>query len=147
MDKILNEILNTNKNYLDIRAYSPLALAYIGDSVFDICVKTYILKKINTNPNKLHNLSTQYINAITQSKMYYYIIDKISEEEINVLKRGRNAKGRISKSASLKEYKNATGLEALFGYLYLKGEIKRITEIFELCLKSFEITGENNEEK
>lgn len=137
MEKFFNELNLQLNEETDIRTYSPLALAYIGDSVFDICVRTYILKKANTTPNKLHNKSKSLVNATSQSKMYKYIIERVSEDEIAILKRGRNANTNSSaKNSSMIDYKNATGLETLFGYLYLTGNEKRILQIFEMCLKA-----------
>lgn len=139
MENFLNDLTLGTKGDVDIRTYSPLALAYMGDSVFDMCVRTYILKKANTTPNKLHNKAKSYVNATSQSKMYKYIIEKVSEEEISILKRGRNANSHsVAKNSTISNYKNATGLEALFGYLYLKKDNKRILEIFEMCLKALE---------
>lgn len=139
MENFLNEVTLANNGDVDIRTYSPLALAYMGDSIFDICVRTYILKQANTTPNKLHNKAKNYVNATSQSKMYKYIIEKVSEEECSVLKRGRNANSNsFAKNSTIADYKNATGLEALFGYLYLKGDNKRILEIFKMCLECLE---------
>lgn len=138
MEQLFNQLNNLTKN-VDLKTYSPLTLAYIGDSVFDICVRTYILKDGNTTANKLHNYSKKYVNATSQSKMYKYILEKVSEEELAILKRGRNANSHSSaKNSTLIDYKNATGLEALFGYLYLKSDTKRILELFEMCLISME---------
>lgn len=138
MEELFKQLNNISKN-IDLRTFSPLTLAYIGDSVFDICVKTYILKNGNTTSNKLHNYSKKYVNATSQSKMYKYIIEKVSEEELSILKRGRNANSHSSaKNSTLIDYKNATGLEALFGYLYLKCDTKRILELFQMCLISIE---------
>lgn len=139
MKDFFNELTVGLKGEFDIRTFSPLALAYIGDSIFDICVRTYILRNANTTPNKLHNKAKDYVNAKAQSKMYKYIIDLVSDEEISVLKRGRNANVKsVAKNATLADYKNATGLEALFGYLYLTGNTNRILEIFKLCLESLD---------
>lgn len=139
MKNFFNELTVGLKGEFDIRTFSPLALAYIGDSIFDICVRTYILQKANTTPNKLHNKAKAYVNAKSQSEMYKRIIDLVSDEEAAILKRGRNANVKsVAKNATLADYKNATGLEALFGYLYLNGETNRILEIFNLCLESLE---------
>lgn len=115
--------------------YSPLALAYIGDSIFDVYVRTMLLCKANYNVNKLHNMAKSYVSATAQSQMYKKIENSLTEEEYAVLKRGRNAKSFTSaKNSSITEYRHATGLEALFGYLYLKGETERMTEIFKMCI-------------
>ncbi len=120
---------------IDIRQYSPLALAYMGDCIFDLCVREYILKQANMSANKLHQKSKSLVNATSQSKMYKSLIDMVSEEEKAILKRGRNANSNTkAKNATMIDYKNATGLEALFGYLYLKGEQQRINELFKICL-------------
>lgn len=115
--------------------YSPLNLAYIGDAVFEIFVRTELLKSGNTHVNKLHKISSGFVNASAQSKMFENIKDKITDEELMVMKRGRNAKSPTSaKNASIVDYRRATGLEALFGYLYIKGNIERLNEIFNMCI-------------
>lgn len=120
---------------VDIRQYSPLSLAYMGDCIFDLCVREYLLKQANMPANKLHQKSKALVNATSQSKMYKSLIDMVSEEEKAILKRGRNANSNTkAKNATMIDYKNATGLEALFGYLYLKGEQQRINELFKICL-------------
>lgn len=120
---------------IDIRQYSPLALAYMGDCIFDLCTRTYLLKQANMPANKLHQKSKAIVNATSQSKMYKHLVEIVTEEEKAVLKRGRNATTNTrAKNASMIDYKNATGLEALFGYLYLKGDNERIDELFKICL-------------
>ena len=120
---------------VDIRQYSPLSLAYMGYCIFDLCVREYLLKQANMPANKLHQKSKALVNATSQSKMYKSLIDMVSEEEKAILKRGRNANSNTkAKNATMIDYKNATGLEALFGYLYLKGEQQRINELFKICL-------------
>ena len=120
---------------IDIRQYSPLALAYMGDCIFDLCVRTYLLKQANMPANKLHQKAKAVVNATSQSKMYKELIDIVTEEERAILKRGRNASSNTrAKNATMIDYKNATGLEALFGYLYLKGDEERINQLFKICL-------------
>ena len=124
------------KGNASIRAedYSPLALAYMGDAIFDVYVRTMLLCRGNSNVNKLHMAAKDYVSAVAQSKMYSEIENKLTEEEYAVLKRGRNAKSYTSaKNSDIVEYRRATGLEALFGYLYLKGETERMNEIFSVC--------------
>lgn len=131
---------------IDIRQYSPLALAYMGDCIFDLLVRTYLLKQANMPVNKLHQKSKALVNATSQSKMYKYLLDIVTEEERAVLKRGRNAHTNTkAKNATMIDYKNATGLEALFGYLYLIKEEKRIDELFKICLEI--MNKENKDEK
>ena len=130
---------------IDIRQYSPLALAYMGDCIFDLLVRTYLLKQANMPANKLHQKSKALVNATSQSKMYKHLLDIVTEEERTVLKRGRNAHTNTkAKNATMIDYKNATGLEALFGYLYLIKQEKRIDELFKICL---EIMNKENEDE
>jgi len=119
----------------DIKSFSPLALAYIGDCVYELIVRTSIVEKGNKQPRKLHREAAEFSRAGTQSSIYRALLDEVSEEEADILKRGRNAHFHSkAKNATLSEYKNATALEALFGYLYLKGQMERILELLRLGL-------------
>lgn len=111
--------------------YSPLALAYLGDCVYELFVRTYLLKDTNLQVNKLHKTAVKMVNAKAQSDLYQKVKDILTEEELAVYKRGRNTNSHPPKNADLIDYKSATGMEALIGYLYLKGNSKRILEI--LC--------------
>ena len=123
------------------RQLSPLVLAYIGDSIFDLVVKTMIVTKGNTQVNKINRVASSIVKAESQSKMIGYLEDKLTEEEESVYKRGRNAKSYTSaKNASISDYRRATGFEALFGFLYLKGETDRIETLFNKIVESREIT-------
>lgn len=137
MEELFNNINNKNIGEIDIRQYSPLALAYMGDCIFDLCVRTFLLRQANMPVNKLHQKSKALVNAKSQSKMYKYLLEIVSEKERSILKRGRNAKSySIAKNSTISEYKNATGIETLFGYLYLNGDYERITELFDICLNN-----------
>ena len=119
------------------RQLSPLVLAYIGDSIFDLVVKTMIVTKGNTQVNKMNRMASSIVKAESQSKMIGYIEDKLSEEEEGVYKRGRNAKSvSPAKNQSITDYRRATGFEALLGYLYLKKEWKRMLELVKIGLDS-----------
>lgn len=119
----------------DIRSYSPLALAYIGDCVYELIIRTVIVEKGNKQPQKLHKEAAGFSRAGTQSDLYKALLDELSEEETDILKRGRNAHSHSkAKNATLSEYKNATALEALFGYLYLTGQMERVLELLKLGL-------------
>lgn len=136
MENFFLEIQNTFVGDNSPKSYSPLVLAYIGDAVFEMLVRTMTVSKANAPVNSLHKASRRYVNAGAQAKMYDKIKESLSEEETAVLKRGRNAKSFTSaKNASVTDYRHATGIEALFGYLYLKGENARILELFKLCIK------------
>ncbi len=109
--------------------YSPLALAYLGDCVYELFVRTYILKDANLPVKQLHKTAIKLVNAKAQSDLYQKVKDKLTEEETAVYKRGRNTNSHPPKNADLIDYKAATGIEAVIGYLYLKGDSERILEI------------------
>lgn len=120
----------------DYKTLNSLALAFIGDTIFDLLTRGMILAEGNAPVNKMHQKAKAIVNATAQSKMYSAIEDKLTEEELGVLKRGRNAKSHTSaKNQSIVDYRRATGVEALFGYLYLKGEYDRIEELYSIGLK------------
>lgn len=117
------------------KEYSPLSLAYIGDGVYEIFVRTYVINKGNRQVNKMHKASRELVRASAQAKIYYLIEDMLTEEEQGVLKRGRNAKSvSVPKNGDVMEYRHATGLEALIGYLYIEGRIERIKELVDTGL-------------
>lgn len=116
--------------------YSPLVLAYLGDAVFEMYIRTMLVSKANMPVNKLHKEATGYVKAKAQSELLGKIYDKLTEEEISVFKRGRNAHSYTSaKNADVVDYRRATGFEALMGYLYIKGDSKRIKELLEAIIK------------
>lgn len=117
-------------------SYSPLALAYIGDGVYEMFIRTYVINKGNAPVNKMHKASRELVRASAQAKIYYLIEDALTEAEMAVLKRGRNAKSiSVPKNGDVTEYRHATGLEALIGYLYIDGQIERIKELIDLGLQ------------
>ncbi|MGN0376155.1 MAG: Mini-ribonuclease 3 [Suilimivivens sp.] len=126
---------------VDIRAYSPLTLAYIGDSIFDLIIRTVVVERGNEPANKLHRKTVTYVKAQTQSAMIEALLPELTEEEMAVYKRGRNAKSYTSaKNASIGDYRKATGLEALVGYLYLTDRAERIMELIKSGLHKLAIT-------
>jgi len=127
---------------VDIRTYSPLTLAYIGDAVYDLIFRTMVVGKGNTSANKLHNKTVQYVKAPAQAQLIESILNRLTEEESSVYKRGRNAKPyTMAKNATMAEYKKATGWEALVGYLYLQGRMERILELIQIGLHNIEADG------
>ncbi|MCI1959369.1 MAG: ribonuclease III [Clostridia bacterium] len=115
-----------------INDYSPLVLAYIGDAVFELIVRTLVLSFGNAPVNKLHRKSSQIVKAKSQAEMYFKIENMLSDEEMSILKKGRNAKSFTSpKNADISDYRHATGVEALFGYLYLHDRLDRAIELFK----------------
>ena len=140
--KMENNLYNLLKNTIDfhdkrdLSVYSALNLAYMGDAVFEILVRTRVLSQAKTSVKNLHLSSKDMVKASSQSNMYNDLLEHLTEEEVAIIKRGRNAKSYSkAKNASMADYKRATGLEALFGYLYLKSDIKRILELFKICMK------------
>ena len=114
--------------------YSPLNLAYIGDAVYSLLVRTRLVTQANRPAHALNKIANANVKAAAQSANYYKIQPYLTPDEIVVLKRGRNANpAQKAKNATYADYRNATGLEALFGYLYLAGETARILEIFDIC--------------
>ncbi len=117
----------------DTENLSPLTLAFIGDTVFDMFVREQLICQANRPVNALHTSATRLVKASSQARAVDRIIDVLTEKELTVFKRGRNAHtNHKAKNASEGDYHRATGLEALFGYLYLKGEIERLRELFSL---------------
>lgn len=122
----------------DICSYSPLTLAYIGDGIYELVVRSMIVTDANAPVNKLHKRSSELVKAETQAKMAFYLRDNdiLEEEEMRVLKRGRNAQSYTkAKNASVSDYRWATGFEALIGYLYLLDKSDRMLEIISMGLK------------
>lgn len=121
------------------RQLSPLVLAYIGDSIYDLVIKTYLIdSKGNMPVNKLNRMSSGLVKAQTQSEMIGKIEHLLDEEEEGVYKRGRNAKSYTSaKNASITDYRRATGFEALMGYLYLSGRYSRMMELIKAALTEY----------
>ncbi len=117
----------------EINQYGPLALAFLGDVIYEKLVREYIILKGNMPVAKLHNLSVKKVCAEYQAKGVELIRDMLTEEEQDVLRRGRNATGITApKHSTVAEYRTATSLECLFGYLHLAGQEKRIEELFDV---------------
>ena len=126
---LTTESLNNEK--VDVRLYSPQALAFLGDAVYEILVRERIVHRANMPVNKLHLQAVEQVRASYQSKAYAVVEPVLTEEELAALKRGRNISSiKPPKNGTMQDYRRATGLECLFGYLYLKGEIQRINELF-----------------
>lgn len=112
---------------VDIRAYSPLTLAYIGDGIFDLIVRTVVVGRGNANVGNLHKKTSHVVKAQTQAKMIGQLLPYLTEEEADIYRRGRNAHSpTMAKNATMSDYRKATGLEALIGYLYLEDQLERI---------------------
>lgn len=118
---------NEDRTKMNAYQYSPLALAYIGDSVLDLMVKSYFVMHVNKQTYKYHRDVSNIVKAVNQAAFIDCIMEELSEDELEIYKRGRNATTHSkAKNATVGEYRKATGLEALYGYMYLKGNIDRL---------------------
>ena len=125
---------------VDVRSYSPLTFAFIGDCVFDLIIRTVIVSRGNRAPDGLHKKKSKIVKAQTQTLMIESLMEELTEEERGVYRRGRNAKSyTTAKNASVAEYRKATGFEALIGYLYLTDRMDRILELTKRGLALLEI--------
>lgn len=114
----------------DWKLYSPLTLAYLGDAVYELVVRTIFVKRVNCQPQKLHHQVTAFVSAKAQAEMIEGLMDELTEEERAVYRRGKNSKPYTkAKNASMQEYLEATGFEAVMGYLYLREEFERMNEL------------------
>ena len=117
---------------VDIRTYSPLTLAYIGDGVFDLVIRSVVVGKGNTRPHQLPHRTSQIVKAHTQAVIIQYLEPMLTEEEADIYRRGRNAKSAtMAKNATMADYRKATGLEALVGYLYLTDRFDRLVSLIK----------------
>lgn len=133
----MSNLLDINS---DIHSLSPLTLAFVGDSVYDLLVRQHLVTLANRPVKELNSMKVTLVNCKSQAESMKAIIEYLSEDELDVYKRGRNVKvNTASKHSSIADYHAATGLEALFGYLYLCGNTDRIKELFMLILKSNEV--------
>ena len=125
---------------VDVRAYSPLTLAFIGDCIFDLIIRTVIVERGNRAPDGLHKSKSRIVKAETQAAMIEALMDELTEDEKGFYRRGRNAKSyTTAKNASIGDYRKATGFEALLGYLYLTDQMSRILELTKKGLALLEI--------
>ncbi len=122
----------------DIRSYSPLTLAYIGDGIYELVIRTLLVKQGNCPVNQLHKRASNLVKASAQSAMIAVLEPLLTEEEKGVYRRGRNAHSpTMAKHATMADYRRATGFEALMGYLYLKEDFERMTELVKTGLDHY----------
>ena len=118
---------------LDLRNYSPLTLAYIGDAAYELVIRSIIVEQGNAPVNKLHKRSSRLVKAKTQAEAAARLMDVFTEEELAVYKRGRNARSHtMAKNAEMTDYRMATGFEAVMGYLHLKQDYERMVTLVSL---------------
>lgn len=131
---------------VDPRTYSPLVLAYIGDCVFDLIIKSMVISKGNKQVHKFHEETSQFVQASSQSKMMRAMQPCLTEEEHAVYRRGRNSKSVTpAKNQSITDYRRATGFEALLGYLYLQKRYERLMELVKIGLDNLNKEENANE--
>ena len=144
LDSYLCEVFQTEEH--DIRSYSPLSLAFIGDCVYDLMIKSLIIRKGNRPVNAMQKETSRLVQASAQSAMMRVMQEHLTEEEHAVYRRGRNAKSvSPAKNQSITDYRRATGFEALIGYLYLKKDYRRIVDLIKPGLVGLEEAVEKDE--
>ena len=131
------ELIQRKKEIEEVRQMSPLVWAYIGDSIYELYVRMYLVQSTKLKPHYLHIKAIQYVKAGAQAEILKNIEEHLTEEEKEIVRRGRNAENHhLHKNASSTEYRYSTALEALIGYLYLTKQEKRLKEILKLCIES-----------
>ena len=129
----MEELIERKKDIKDVKMMSPLTWAYIGDCVYELYVRQELINKTNLKPHKLHIEAINYVKASKQAKILKGIMDKLTEEEQDVVRRGRNSENHhLPKNASVEDYMYSTAFEALIGYLYLSRQDERLKEILGL---------------
>lgn len=132
----INSVLQ-KKEIPEINTLSPLTLAFLGDSVYEMFIRTKILSGGNRPANELHKIAVGYVKAKAQSNAAHKIFDMLTEEELAIFKRGRNTNiHTVPKNADMADYRHATALETLIGYLYLKGESERLLQLLNVAFDS-----------
>lgn len=128
----------------DIRNYSPLVLAYIGDGIYDLVIRSMMVAKGNAHVNDLHRQTSKLVKAHAQSELIGLLQPELTEEELTVYRRGRNAKSfTMAKNATVADYRRATGFEALMGYLYLENQMDRMMELILTGIKKLREESKN----
>ena len=129
------EFIERKKEIQDVNMLSPLVWAYVGDSVYEMFIRTHLVNTSNVKPHKLHMESIKYVKAKAQADILKSLQEKLSDEEKDIVRRGRNTENHhVAKNANLADYAQSTGFEALIGYLYLTKQDQRLREILESCI-------------
>ena len=129
----MDEWIKIIKNEEEINLLSPLTWAYVGDSVYELYIRTKLINETKLKPHNLHIEAIKYVKAEAQAKLLKQIEDELTDEEKEIVRRGRNAENHhLPKHANVHEYMHATAFEALIGYLYLTKQNKRLSQIFEI---------------
>ena len=123
-------LMHENMEENAVNEYSPVTLAYIGDAVYELMARQYILQGTKRKIRDIHNETVKIVQATGQAEFLHHIKPILTEKELDIVRRGRNTKSLPPKNASVADYKLSTGLEALLGYLYLSGKEERLKELF-----------------
>ena len=130
------ELINREKEEVDVNLLSPLTWAYVGDAVYELYVRTNLVNKTKLKPHKLHIESIKYVKAQAQADILKSIMDKLTDEEKDIVRRARNAENHhLPKNAEPEDYMYSTAFEGLIGYLYLCKKDERLKEILEMCIQ------------
>ncbi len=136
----MKELIERKKDIEEVKLMPPLVWAYVGDAVYELYVRTNLVNNTKLNPHKLHVEAIKYVKAQAQAKILEKITEILTEEEKDIVRRGRNAQNHhLPKNANLDEYSHATAFEALIGYLYLTKQDERLREILENIFKDYSI--------
>ena len=128
-------IIKREKDIKDVKLMKPLVWAYIGDNVYELFIRMNLVNTTNLDPHRLHVEGIKYVKAKAQAEILLKIEDKLTDEEKDIVRRGRNANAHhMPKNAEIMDYKYATAFEALIGYLYLTKQDERLKEILEMCI-------------
>ncbi len=133
-------IQNMRKDFdikpMDVMNLQPLVLAYIGDAVYEVYIRTMLVVNNKSNVNLLHKMSVKYVKAKAQADIVHRLNDRLTPDEQDIVRRGRNAKSAtVPKHADVTDYRYSTGFEALIGYLYLTNNYERLMEILRLAVE------------
>ena len=129
------EFIKREKDINEAKLLSPLVWAYVGDSVYELFVRTKLTNKSNAKPHKLHIESIKYVKAKAQADILKRIQENLTEDEKDIVRRGRNTENHhVAKNANVADYSQSTGFEALIGYLYLTKQDERLEEILNMCI-------------
>lgn len=130
-----NDLIERKKNVAEVNTMSPLTWAYVGDAVFELLIRTHLINKTRLKPHMLHIEAIKYVKADAQVEILRRIEKELSMEEMEIIRRGRNAQNHhVPKNATVEEYSYATAFEALIGYLYLTKQDQRLKEILDMCI-------------
>lgn len=131
----ITEIAKVNRDQQEVNSLSPLTWAYVGDSVYELYIRTHLVNTTRLKPHKLHIEAIGYVKAQAQAEILKKIQDQLTEEEREIVRRGRNAENHhLPKNANSVDYMYSTAFEALIGYVYLTGQTQRLQEILQMCI-------------